>query len=173
LAGGGYAVKYFNGNQVSCYGNADIVTYSPNRGNTNGVQVRPFATPPPGGATTVGIHAIVKVQIPGGEGAVAPLHNAVAFAAIGGSYAQVKTNGNGYFSIYYDNDNPNIFWNSQNHPTISVSGVYGGCSFSGGDPGPIWIPDDNPASASYYANERAEADLGTLILTTTVPGCTP
>lgn len=72
---GGYIVTYLNSSQVNCYGSGDIVTYMPNSGHTNGVQVRPF-----NGSTTMrlGVHGTILARVPGGGGVTAPLKNAIA-----------------------------------------------------------------------------------------------
>ncbi|MFN0277865.1 MAG: hypothetical protein ACKVRN_04600 [Pyrinomonadaceae bacterium] len=174
MSGGGYLVTYLNASQVNCYGNGDIVTYTPTSRYDNGVQTRPFNPPPPGGPTTLGLHGIVKIVIPGGGGALAPLVNATVWATNGqGFSAFVRTNGLGYFSVFYDNDNPNIFWSPVNHPTIRITGTYNNCVYRAEDFGPVWLPNFDPNSPYYYANLGAEADLGTMIGFTSTPGCGP
>jgi hypothetical protein len=136
LSGGGYIVTYLNVNQVNCYGTGNIVTYSPNRAHTNGVQVRPFNL---GGYTTPrGIHGIVLAKIPGGGGATAPLENAVA--AVGPGYIyNVKTNGIGYFSIYYTIYGSDGFLPKTAAYYTRISGYYNNCLYTWDDPlGSIW-----------------------------------
>lgn len=163
LSGGGYQVTYLNASLATCYGPSDIVDYSPNRAHTNGVQVRPF-----NGTLTEprGVHGIAKGLVPNGGGAVVPLENAVVFlTAAGAGVPKAKTNGNGYFSIYYDSQTAQSFLPDIFHWTISVQGFYNGCLYTGsyGDQ-TIWMPDTNPNSPTYYVNQGAAWDAGTLIL---------
>lgn len=174
LSGGGYSVTYLNSGNVNCYGNPDIVTYRNFGPHTSGVQVRPFNPPPPGGATTVGIHAIVRAMIPGGGGTTTvPLEDATAYTITGGYLINARTNGNGYFSLYYGNANPNIFLPDINHPDVYIAGVYNGCTYTWFDPSPLWEPESDPNSPAYYANEGAESNLGTINIASGSPGCAP
>ncbi len=171
LSGGGYRVTYLNSSQTNCYGSGDIVSYSPNRAHTNGIQTRPFS----GSLTTPrGIHGIVKVKIPGGGGAEAFLENAVAVVydstpAVG---YRARTNGVGYYSVYYNSLSPNDFIPQDNGYGLNISGLYNGCPYTHDrNPWVIWFPWQTPGPNYYVSN--SEWDDGTVVLTSTAPGCQP
>lgn len=156
---GGYIVTYLNSSQVNCYGSGDIVSYFPNSGHTNGVQVRPFVPVPAGQPTPLGIHGLVYGH--NKIGSVVALHDLNVWGTLGTDTQHAKTNGSGYFSIYYSNGNPGGFLGSGDHRTVYISGPQDdGCSYfyivSGWDI--IWAPDTNPSSAGYYVS-GAEMDV--------------
>lgn len=103
LPTGTYKLTYLNGTLNTSYGD-DIVYYSANSGHTNGVQIRAFYNPP---STPLGVHGVVKVYVPGGGGTTTPLENAtIRIRPLGGGDdVLAQTNANGYFSVYYENDN--------------------------------------------------------------------
>lgn len=155
LSGGGYKVRYFNASQATCYGSGDIVTYSPNSGHTNGVQVRSFNPVPTGQPTPLGIYGTILVKIPGGGGATAPLENAdVAVTdSIPALGWRAKTNGSGFFSIYYSSQNVLEFVPPDNVLHFYASGMYGGCPYSLVlNNWVVWLPynTSDPSLASYY-----------------------
>jgi hypothetical protein len=170
LAGGGYTVTYLNSSGTNCFGSGDIVSYSPNSSHTNGVQVRPFY----GGLTTPrGVHGIFLAKIPGGGGATTPLANATVSLGQSGYFPnKEKTNGIGYYSIYYSSFNPaDFFPYSPATYDWRVSGILGfdvKCTYSRDDRmgDVIWVP-----LGGYIVG--AEYDLGTIILTSSTPGCQP
>jgi hypothetical protein len=170
LSGGGYKVTYLSASQTNCYGIGNIVTYSPNRAHTNGVQVRPFNL---GGYTTPrGIHGIILAKIPGGGGATAPLENATASVG-SASLFKAKTNGVGYFSIYYSNHGPDGFLPNEDAYYTHISGVYNNCPYTWDDDlGSIWVLSGGPDDPEYYV-QGAESDIGTKTLESQAPGCQP
>lgn len=171
LSGGGYRVTYQNASHVNCYGLiGDIVTYSPNRAHTNGVQVRPFNGNLP---SPLGIHGYVFVKIPGGDGATAPLENAIVSVgetAVFFPY-KAKTNGVGFFSIYYSSQTPGEFLPPDNNYYFKISGVFNNCSFNY-DGFAIWLPYYGPGDPQHYVT-FANEDQGTILLESTVQGCQP
>lgn len=170
LSGGGYKVTYLNASQVNCYGISDVVYYRANAGHTIGVQVRPFNNPP---ATPLGIHGIFRGYVPGGSGSTVALENALVFISYPGvPLIRAKTNGIGYYSIYYGNENPNVFVPPINNWSLLFQGYYNGCGYSHTYTGIIWFPVTDPNSPAYYVN-GAEWDHGTLTLTSPDPGCQP
>lgn len=163
---GGYIVTYLNSSQVNCYGSGDIVSYSPNSGHTNGVQVRPFVPAPTGQPTPLGIHGLVYGY--NSVGAVVALHDLNVWGTLGTDTQYARTNGSGYFSIYYSNGNPGGFLGAGDHRTVYISGDISGeisgdqrgCAYfyivSGSNI--IWAPDTNPSSSGYYVS-GAEMDV--------------
>jgi hypothetical protein len=170
LTGGTYKLTYLDASLTTSYG-TDIVTYSPNSHHTNGVQVRAFNSPP---ATPRGIHGIYQGYIPGGGGTVAPLENGTVYiSAAGGYYEQARSNGDGYYSIYYDNSYPNSFVPAITNWNLYFSLTLNGCAYNDlRQDDIIWNPSTDPNSPNYYV-AGAEVDLGTRILTSTTPGCAP
>lgn len=170
LSGGGYRVNYLNSSGSNCYGSGDIAVYSPNGGHTNGVEVRPFA-----GTLTepLGVYGTVLAEIPGGGGATTPLVNAtVALADPDPLFLwKAKTNGNGYFSIYYSSFAPGEFlpWNPA-YDAFKVSGVLQfdrslTCVYEHLDyNGVIWMPNGDYLTSF---------PMGTLTLRSETPGCEP
>ena len=171
LSGGGYKVTYLNANQTTnCYGLGNIVTYSPDHGHTNGVQVRPFNL---GSYTTPrGIHGIILAKIPGGGGATAALENAVASVYFG--IHKAKTNGVGYFSIYYSISGADGFLTRAAAYSTHISGVYNNCPYTWDDPlESIWqVSIGSPDDPTYYV-QGGESDIGTITLESQVTGCQP
>lgn len=172
LSGGGYRVTYLNVNYENCYGLlGDIVTYSPNRLHTNGVQVRPFNL---GAYTTPrGIHGVILARVPGGGGNTVPL--ADALASVGNGIYKAKTNGIGYFSIYYANSgtgNGFLPYASQ-YSDAKVTGFIGNCYYEWNDDvARVWVVNTLDNNPGYYV-EGAEADIGTKIVSSLTPGCAP
>ncbi len=168
---GGYIVTYLNSSQVNCYGSGDIVTYTPNSGYTNGVQVRPFN----GSLTTpLGIHGTVLARIPGGGGVTAPLKNAIASVGPANSHKAI-TNGAGYFSIYYSliYGADGGFLPSSAVYYTRISGEYDKCTYTWDDPlGSIYLIFGGPEEPIYYVF-GADPDIGTITLESTSPGCQP
>jgi hypothetical protein len=152
LPGGTYKVTYKSLSQSLGY---DIVTYSPNAGHTNGVQVRPFNNPP---ATPRGINGVLTGYTK--LGAVVPLSNitVIALPYFGGNSPRVLTNADGYFSVYYENDNPNQFLHvsapfNYEYYRLIISGVMNGCAYTltTDPPGFVWdVYTSDPSSPSYY-----------------------
>ncbi|MBK8466386.1 MAG: hypothetical protein IPL32_11195 [Chloracidobacterium sp.] len=171
LSGGGYRVGYLNSSGASCYGSGDIVTYSPNSNHTNGVQVRPFNSPP---SIPYGVHGFVLAKIPGGGGSTTPLANATAslanFDTPGLYFWKEKTNGIGYVSIYYSSDNPDEFLPYGSVYDLKISGImsFGStkCTFiwNPGSYDIIWVP------AGGYLHDY---DFGTITITSSSTGCAP
>lgn len=170
LSGGSYKVTYRNLYNVNCYGTGDLVTnppYSPNSAHTNGRQVRPFNLAGGYYTTPFGIHGIALAQIPGRGGATAPLENASANAGHNDYYFPYKsrTNGIGWFSIYYTSltDNGFILRNPSNY-FVRITGNYMGCNYMWTSPEFLWLAD---WGAIY------EVDLGTISIASTDLGCQP
>jgi hypothetical protein len=169
LSGGGYRVTYRNASDTNCYGQ-NIVTYSPNSDHTNGVQVRPFVLSGSFGNVTTprGVHGIILAQIPGRGGQTVPLQNATV--SVGDSplfHDKEKTNGIGYFSVYYSSYSPGSFLPYDNVTDFKVSGMYMGCTyFYELDEYVIWTP-----GSDYILG--AEFDMGTISIAGTGLGCAP
>lgn len=170
LSGGGYTVSYRNSSGTNCYGSGDNVTYSPNSGHTNGVQVRPFNT----SSGPYGVHGFVLAKIPGGGGTTTPLSNATASLGINVYLWKEKTNGNGYVSIYYSSWEPGYFLPYSGPPydlKISGSLKFGliNCTYNW-NPNYhdiIWRPDGS------YVNLGADFDFGTITIESSTSGCQP
>lgn len=155
LSGGGYKVTYLGANQTTSYG-SDIVTYQPNVRHTNGVKVRDFNILS-GASASLGIHDVVRIYVPNGGGAVTFLPDALIRASShqGGPLVFVRTNGNGYFSVYYNNGSTGSFLNGYlTHWDFYISGTYGGCSYAynAAPTNAIWLPSNfsDPSQTSYY-----------------------
>jgi hypothetical protein len=163
LSGGGYKLTYVDASLTTSYG-YDIVTYSPNVGHTNGVQVRPFNIPPPFPTSPRGIHGIVNGYNAGGS--IVPLHDLTVLGSLGSDSQYTKTNGDGYFSLYYSYAIPIGFLGAGDHRTLYITGGQDGCYYSYTLSGAnvLWSPDTDPNSSSYYVS-GAEMDLAGLIPT--------
>lgn len=171
LSGGGYRVRYLNASQANCYPD-DIVSYSPNRAHTNGVQVRPFNSPT---LTPLGMSGVVLARIPGGGGTTTYLENAIA--AVGDNAPifpeRAKTNGLGYFSIYYSTQNPGEFVFPDTAYDIRISGFQNGCSYVWErSRWVVWLPFYGLGDPQHYVT-GAEQGLGTIIIDSLDPGCQP
>lgn len=100
LPGGNYCINYLGADRITSYG-LDCVTYTPNSGFTNGVEVRPLN---PGAGGPLGIQGTVLGYVNDFTGSrIEPLTNAfLLLQETGGPYEAVgTTNGNGFFSFYY------------------------------------------------------------------------
>lgn len=155
LPKGGYTLTYLAANQSTVLG-YETVTHTPNSGNTLGTEVRPFNIPQGYETTPRGLHGIVLGNI---GGTTVPLQNAqiIGFPN-GGPNVQTRTNGNGYFSIYYQNGTSGTFLSPYSiNWAIQISGTVNGCSYFRtipvGDIAP-WAPSNTgyPAEPSYYVS---------------------
>ena len=97
LTGGKYKVSYWNANLTTRYGNYDFVEYWPNGGNTNGVEVRPYNTV----TSTRGIYGTVLGYDRNGFIVPLPKLSVTAMPSWDAPSTSVRTNGDGFFSIYY------------------------------------------------------------------------
>jgi hypothetical protein len=158
LPGGTYKVTY---KSLSLSLGYDIVTYSPNSGHTNGVEIRAFNSPP---STPRGIHGVVYGYNKTGSPVL--LHDLTVWGTLGMDTQYARTNGNGYFSIYYSNGNPGGFLASGDHRYVYIAGSQDGCAYfytvQGADI--IWSPDTNVLSSGYYVSD-AEMDVTSYIPT--------
>ena len=155
LPGGGYKVSYLAADQSTVYG-YDIVSYSPNSGHTNGVATRAFYDPP---STPLGIHGTVY-GYNSGNSSVAPINNLRVLSILGSEAEYSKTNGNGFFSLYYTHGNTGGFLPAGDHWSVRITGYQDGCRYdyyeSGDDV--IWQPVTDPSSYGYYV-DRSEMNL--------------
>jgi hypothetical protein len=169
IPGDTYRVWYYAANKTTNYG-YDQVTYSPNSAYTNGVQIRAFNSPP---STARGVHGTVYGRI---NGVNYPLSNALILSqGFFTSYTHLsRTNGNGFFSIYYRNGyGANflpVYYETFPPPveyyTLYIQGSVNGCNFYETYPADaIWQPLETlyPADPDYYVTD-AEYDWGTLVL---------
>jgi hypothetical protein len=92
IPGGEYSVYYLNSAQA-ILASAGTVTYSPNSGYTNGVEVSP---PNPGATGALGISGTFTVEGTPFPGATVTLYNSSLDVI-----ATATTNGDGFFSLYY------------------------------------------------------------------------
>ena len=154
LPGGGYKVTYLAADQTTAYG-YDIVSYSPNSGYTNGVAVRAFTDPP---STPLGIHANVYGY--DSQNNVVPLKYLNVYASLGSVAEYSKTNGDGYFTIYYTHGNLGGFLPYGDHWQITITGYQGGCTYGYTENGEnvVWQPVTDPNSSYYYIS-GASRDL--------------
>lgn len=166
--GGVYRLSYLNADRTVAYSH-DIVSYSPNKGHTFGLKVRDFNNAP---ATARGVHGNIFGQIGDIE---YPIANAQIIAQSVhqlGTF-QARSNGNGYFSLYYKNGFtaeflPVYYGNPPpaEYYDLYFSGSVNGCFFVGSRVGVVlWFPTNttNPNSLDYFVAE-AEFDLGTIVL---------
>jgi hypothetical protein len=170
LPAGTYRVHYYGADKTTHYG-YDQVTYSPNSGHTNGVEVRPFNNPP---ATPRGVHGIIYGRLDSGD---YPLENAqvLALGLFTSALVQSRANANGYFSIYYKNGYgaqflPVYFGTSPpaEYYHLSISGSVNGCFFSGYYSDVLWEPQvpNDPDDAGYFVTD-AEWDTEDIFLSST------
>ncbi len=174
LSSGDYVVTYLGSNQTTSYG-YDIVTYAPNSGHTNGVQVRAFNSPP---SNPLGIHGVVYGQT---NEFIAPIPDALIFAVpyftFGTFSVLARTKGNGYFSFYYKNvasgENSTTFlpvFYSTSPPReyydFLISGSVNGCNFSTStNYHYIWQPANTTnTSISNYFVADADSDVDSLVI---------
>lgn len=163
LGGGNYKISYWNASLTTRYGEYEYVTYSPNSDYTNGIQVRAFNDPPSSGHF-LGIHANVYGYAPGGQ-TVVPLNNMSVTSTLGSYTDHARTNGNGYFSLYYaDGFHPGTFLPSGDHWHIIIYGSQNGCTYFHYEDGTnnVWAPDTDPNSSGYYVS-NAEMDMTSYI----------
>ncbi|CAN5365615.1 hypothetical protein BH10ACI3_BH10ACI3_21220 [soil metagenome] len=155
---GSYRIYYLNASRTTNYG-YDDVGYIPNSGHTNGVQVRAFNSPP---STPRGIHGVVYGY--NSLGSVVALHDLTVWSYLGADSQYAKTNGAGYFSVYYANGIVNEFLGTGDHRDVWITGSQDGCNYVGHVPGSdiIWSPDTNPSSPGYYVT-NAEMDVTNLL----------
>ncbi len=157
LPGGDYKVTYLDSTKTVSYG-YDIVTYSPNNGHTNGVEVRPFNNSER--MAPRGMHGTFLGYVPNGGGSVAPIENATVSVVAGPYSVDVRINAAGLFSIYYTNETPAQFlWNVQ-HWSLVVDGTQYGCTYQTTIPSnsmPFWHPSNttNPALETYYVESAS------------------
>lgn len=166
-----YRVWYFAANKTTNYG-YDTVSYSPNGGHTNGEEVRPFNDPP---GTPRGVHGIIYGRIGGVD---YPIPNAQILALpsfqFGQFGVQSRSNGDGFFSLYYKNGYGALFLPVyfQTSPpaeyyNLSIQGSVNNCFFIRSyQYDALWQPyvPDDPDSEHYFVTD-AEFDWGNLILT--------
>lgn len=151
LPGEHYTVSYLDSSK-SLLG-YEVVNYTPNAKYTTGTQASTAFNNPP--STPRGIHGYVLARIPGGGGATAPLYNAVAQVGDNQVYFnRVRTNGDGYFSIYYSTQYPGQFLAPNSHYDLRISGTQDGCFYFWEETDwAIWFPDEGYIYGAEWDND--------------------
>lgn len=168
LSPGNYKVSYWNESLTTQYGGYDYVYYPPDSTHTSGVQVRPFSSYVPE-APPRGIYG----NITGFNrlGQVVALPNLTVTAALQANpnyTASVRTNGAGFFSIYYRQESLQGFLQPADFPAyydVLITGTLGRCRYSR----LIESVDYNPTNASiptlpsyYYDFASAAVNISPL-----------
>jgi len=156
LSGGSYRLTYLDASLVPSGLRGEIVSYTPNADHTNGVTVRDFNPVPTGQPTPLGIHGVIRGYDL--SGAVVPIKNALVRTSIASYIVFARTNGNGFFSVYYANEGPvNQFLYNAPHPSLLIHTIQNGCSYSYFVPPHeiVWAPDTNSSSPGYYVTDAA------------------
>ena len=161
IPGGRYKLTYLAADRITPVSVPGIgstegpFTYSPNARFTNGFQVRPTNS---GANGALGIQGIVNAsQNINGSEVIAPLYDAtvLVFDLQTNLIATGKTNGNGFFSIYYTNGSDKNFVPLGFYYVTIIGQSSNQCYYN--SPVVNYFPDDSdPDSSSYYVmNARA------------------
>lgn len=164
IPSGSYRVWYYGADQTTTYG-YDVVNYASNSNHTAGHQIRPFNIPDPEPKLPLGIYGDVRGY--NAEGEIVDLYGLEVMAFdLSPGQGRAKTNGNGFFSIYYGTTGLTGFLETGRHPTLWIMGdTPDGCHYFKAIPGAdiIWAPNNTPGTSGYYVS-GANWSIGTHVL---------